>query len=72
MNATYKCRGEDEEDLTAEVLAKAQSAPSTVFRLTALGKLSRRARRRYRPNTVKVKVTCSKGHENVFEVPRTG
>jgi hypothetical protein len=72
LDSPYKCRGEDEEDLTAAVLAKAQSSPSTVFGLTALGKLSRRARRRDRPKTVKVKVACSRGHENIFEVPRTG
>ena len=56
----YTCWGDDGEDLSEQVRKKANPNPSTVVAVRNMGRAAR-------PRRWRVVVTCSKGHDNVFE-----
>lgn len=64
---TYKCWGDDHEDLTEQVereIAAAQEETPTFYALDiGLGREPRQEK-----NRRQVMVTCREGHENVFDV----
>ena len=57
----YRCRGEDKEDLTAQVQAKVLNQGFNTLRVLRLVDVERD------PGHWRVVVKCSRGHENVFE-----
>lgn len=56
---TYRCWGDDGEDLTAKVAAAIRDKGHVTIQTDAAAE---------RTNTNAVRVQCAKGHENVFYV----
>jgi hypothetical protein len=62
----YQCWGEDKEDLTKKVEIERKRLEGETVVFYRLRGVMGRTRKRKGPR--KVRVTCAKGHKNVFEV----